>query len=87
MKKKKSNNWKWAQSSEQAKKVKQLEADFVATVNATKKIAILKKEQLKLKKTMKTFSQLDVCKEHWGPVSPNSLQLLDTLDSQPATCG
>ena len=46
-----------------------------------KKIALLKKEKGKLEKKVKLFKKLDSCKEHGGPVTQNSVDLLDNLNS------
>jgi len=62
--------------------VKKLEQDFIATVKATRKIALLKKEEMKIKKSLKVLKQMDVCKDHGGPLSPNSLYLLDNLSEK-----
>ena len=77
----KKQQWQWARSSEQAKEFKQLQQDFLATICATKKIALLKKEKGKLEKKVKLFKKLDSCKEHGGPVTQNSVDLLDNLNS------
>ena len=70
----------WARSSKESKRVRKLEADFVATVKATKKIALVKKEKLKLEKALKTIKQLEMCKKHGGPITPNCVDILDSLD-------
>ena len=57
----KQKSWKWARCSPEVKRVKKLEADFLATVHAAKKMALLKKEHLKKKKTEKTFGILQNC--------------------------
>ena len=59
-----------------------MEADFIATVRATKKIALVKKEKLKLEKSLKTLNQLQICKEHGGPITPDCVDMLDKLDNK-----
>ena len=53
--------------------------DFIATLKETKEIALLKKEEMKKKKSLKVLKQMDICKEHDGPVTPKSLYGLDNL--------
>lgn len=72
----KRKSWTWARCSDGVKK---LEADFLATVHAAKKLALLKKEDLKKKKAGKTLVVLENCKSHGGPMTPNNLDPLSTL--------
>jgi len=53
-------------------------------VKVTKKLALLKKEELKRKKAEKILKILDECKLHGGPITPDSLTLVNTTVS--ATC-
>ena len=64
------------------KKVKKLEADFLATVNSAKKLALCKKEELKKKKANRTFKILDNCKLHGGLMTPDSMKELEKLDAK-----
>ena len=72
--------WKWARDSEEVKMVKNLEADFLANIKLANKLSQHKKEELKKKKTSKTLAVLERCKEHGGPITPNSLDLLSKLN-------
>ena len=74
--------WEWARSSEEVKKVKNLEDDFFATVKIANKLAQHKKEVLKKKKTSKTLVVLERCKQHGGPITPTSLDLLSKLNEK-----
>lgn len=58
--------WKWARTSEEVKKVKKLEKDFLETVKLAQHLALTKKEDLKRK----------------GPVTASCLGLLDTLNEK-----
>ena len=71
--------WSWARSSKEANDVKKLQKDFLATVQATKKIALIKKEKLKLEQALKLMKKLDVCKSHGGPVTPSCIDILESL--------
>ncbi len=74
------SRWKWARCSEEVKAVQKLEADFLATVNSAKKLALRKKEDLKKKKATKTLAVLERCKQHGGPMTPNNLAALSQLN-------
>ena len=54
----KRDDWAWARSSTEVKEVRKLQNDFLETVKQTKQIAIIKKQKLKLEKTLKTMKQL-----------------------------
>ncbi|XP_013414654.1 uncharacterized protein LOC106176709 [Lingula anatina] len=71
--------WKWARCSEEVKAVQKLETDFLATVESAKKLALHKKEELKKKKACKTLAVLERCKDHNGPLTVKSLDLLPSL--------
>ena len=78
----KRQHWKWARGSDEVERAKQLERDFLSTVKASKEIALLKKQQLKLKKNRKTLDQLQACKAHGGPITKQSLDMIDELDEK-----
>ena len=62
--------------------VQKLEADFLATVDSAKKLALHMKhvkEELKRKKASKMLIVLERCKQHSGTLSPNSLDILPQL--------
>ena len=59
--------------------VKAIEANYLQTVKMSKKLALLKKEELKRKKTQRTMNLLDTCENHHGPVTQESTLLVDTL--------
>lgn len=74
--------WSWARKSNETREVRKLQKDFLATVHATKKIALVKKEKLRLEQALKLMKKLDVCKEHGGPVTPSCIELIDRLDNE-----
>jgi hypothetical protein len=74
--------WKWARTSDEASEVRDLEKDFLATVQLAKKLVLVKKEQLKRKKNIRLMQTIDLCKEHDGPVTASSLNLLDGLSEK-----
>ena len=55
--------------------MKRLESDFLETVCAAKKTALLKKAN-------KMLATLDSCTKHGGPVTPDSVNLLADLDEK-----
>ena len=80
----KMREWKWARTSDATKDAREIEANFLSTVKVTKKLALLKKEELKRKKAEKDSENLDECKLHGGPITPDSLTLVNTTVT--ATC-
>ena len=72
--------WKWARSSNEVKKAKEIERRFIDNVGISNKLAILRKEQVKKRKTERTLKMLDACKSHGGPLSLSNLHSLDTLN-------
>ena len=77
----KKQEWSWARCSKETVMVRKLEKDFVETVKATKKIALIKKEKMKLEKSRKTLETLEKCKKHGGPMTPGCIKLLEQLDN------
>ena len=75
----KRRSWKWARCFNEIQQVKKLEENFISSVKETKKIALLKKEEMKKKKLLKVLIQIDICKEHVGPVTPKSLHCLENF--------
>jgi len=71
--------WKWARTSDATEDAREIEANFLSTVKVTKKLALLKKEELKKKKAGKTLKILDECKLHGGPLTPDSLDCVNEL--------
>ena len=76
----KQQKWKWARTSENVAAVKAIEANYLQTVKMSKKkkMALLKKEELKRRKTQRTMKLLDTCGNHHGPVTQESILLVDT---------
>ena len=77
----KMQEWSWARRSKETSEVRKLEKDFIQTVKVTKKIALVKKEKLKLEKTRKTMDALEKCKKHGGPITPGCIDLLEHLNN------
>ena len=75
----KQQKWKWAGTSENVGAVKVIEANYLQTVKMFKKLALLKKEELKRKKTQRTMNLSDTCENHHGPMTQESTLLVDTL--------
>ena len=55
---------------------------LLKTIETQKVLALEKKKQLKRKHTAKTFTVLEKCKKHGGPVTTDSLQLLQMLNME-----
>ena len=75
----KRSKWKWARHSDEVKAVRKMEEDFLLTVKNSKHIALAKKEDLKQKKNQKSLVVLEKCKLYGGPMTPNNINILDTL--------
>ena len=75
----KRSRWKWARTSEEVANVKKVERNFIHTVKNANRLSVLKKKELKEKKTLKV---LDTCKAHSGPVTQNSIDILDSLNEK-----
>ncbi|ESO92790.1 hypothetical protein LOTGIDRAFT_162271 [Lottia gigantea] len=71
--------WLAGRTSQPVQDVKQLEKDFLATVKMAKRLALLKKEELKKKRNEKMLKVLESCKTHIGSVTPTTINLLDRL--------
>lgn len=71
--------WKWGRNSKETRTLRKLEADFLETVKSAKRLSLVKKEELKRKKSQKTINLLEKCKEHGGPITPNSIQMMTKL--------
>ena len=74
--------WAWARKSDEAKEVRKLQYEFLETIKTTKKIAIVKKEKLKAEKTLKIFKQIEICKKHGGPLTPECLDIVQSLNNE-----
>ena len=74
--------WKWARSSDEVKAAKALTADFLQTVRSAKQLSLKKKAELKLKKDKKTFQLLENCKAQGGPVTPASIDIIESFSSK-----
>ena len=62
-------------------KSKKFKKDFLATVYATKKIALVKREKLKLEQALNFMKNLDICKKTRWAVTLSCIDLIDRLDS------
>src|SRR5579872_138110 len=67
-------------NSNETRTVRKLEADFLETVKSAERLSLVKKEELKCKKSQKTTNLLENCKKHGGPITPNSIQMLTELN-------
>ena len=76
----KKKEWKWGRNSEEVKKVKLLQKEFMNTLKINKMLALEKKKQLKRKNDTKCLNLLEKCKIHGGPVTPNNMNILDELN-------
>ena len=78
----KREQWAWARNSKEAKEVRKMQDDFIETIHTQKKIAIIKKEKLKKEKSLKTLQQMEICKKHGGPLTPNCIDILPGLNTE-----
>ena len=69
--------YKWARSSEEAKKVNSLEQDFLKKVSVFREQALYGKEQEKWRKQKQVLKLLNQCKTYGGPVTKTSIFILE----------
>ena len=70
-KKEKREQWHWAKNSKEAKKVREMEAEFLRRVEGINKLCIEGKVQKKKKQDQQIVEALVICKKHGGPLTPN----------------
>ena len=75
-------SWKWARTSNQVEDAKEIESNFLATVQATKKLSLYKKQELKKKRVENTLKTLEKCKLHNGPITVNSIEEVEKLNEK-----
>ena len=80
--KERSESWKWARTSEDTLEVRKLERNFLETIKLSKKLVLAKKEELKRKKNLRLLQTVDICKQHGGPLTISSLELLESLSDK-----
>ena len=61
--------WKWASNRAGAKKVRQMEREFVERVGAIEKLALEGKREQKKKIHQKLMKNIEECKIHGGPLT------------------
>ena len=71
--------FQWARRSKEAKEALQLQQNLIDLAEDVNKAAFAAKEAKKQKKIARSFSLLDQCKDHGGPVTPDSIELLGKL--------
>lgn len=71
--------FQWARRSKEAKEAIELQQNLINLAEDVNKAAFAAKEAKKKKKIARSFSLLEECKRHGGPVTPESLALLDSL--------
>ena len=74
--------FKWARTSEEAKKAMELQKDFLSHVKITKALAVSARKAAKERKVRRALKLGAECHNHGGPVTANNLELLDTLDEK-----
>ena len=74
--------WKWARSSKQAKKVREIGKIYYQAVQVIKSLSTAEKEKKKKAKRAKAMKHLEEIKSWRGPVSETSLESLDSLNEK-----
>ena len=74
--------FKWARTSVESKKANEMEKDFLAKVKMVRLQASNAKKLLKSRRIERSFNLLHVCKQHGGPITPQNIELLDTLKEE-----
>ena len=70
--------FKWARCSKEAKEAMELQKNLINLAEDVNQAAFAAKEAKKKKKIARSFTLLDECKRHGGPVTPESLLLVET---------
>ena len=82
----KKSKFAWARGSPQAKRVAQMQNEWIEKVSDAKCLALIGKESKKKKKNQRSLKLLEKCKEHNGPVTQGTTSMLDRLtDAQLVT--
>ena len=71
--------FQWARRSKEAREAMELQQNLINLAEGVNKAAFAAKEAKKKKKIARSFSLLEECKRHGGPVTPESLALLESL--------
>ena len=71
--------FQWARRSKEAREAMELQQNLINLAEDVNKAAFAAKEAKKKKKIARSFSLLEECKRHGGPVTPESLALLESL--------
>ena len=75
----KKSKFAWARGSVEVKKVIEMQKEWIEKVNSAKCLALVAKESKKKKKNERSLKLLGQCKEHNGPVTQSTADLLDSL--------
>ena len=76
-----SHLFKWARTTTECKKVKEINKELNARVQLTKIASLQAKEQLKKKKAARIIKLVQQCNNHGGPINENNIEnLLDSLN-------
>ena len=71
--------WRWAHGSEEAKKVRQLDKEFREKLKALQKVAYEEKVAKKQASDRKFLEILEKCKKHGGPITMKEVEKLEAL--------
>ena len=74
--------FQWARRSKESKEAIKLQQNLIDLAADVNKAAFAAKEAKKKKKIARSFSLLDQCKDHGGPVTPDSIELLEKLTQE-----
>ena len=83
--KERSARWKWARSSKQAKKVREIGKSHYKAVEMVKSLSTVEREKNKKKKMAKAMKYLEEVRWHGGSVSESSLVSLDSITEDQLT--
>ena len=78
--------FKWARTSEEAKKVLKIQKEFLAQVKLTKSLSLKAKQVAKQKKIQRALNLAATCRKHGGPVTVDNLELLEKLTDKQLCC-
>ena len=69
----------WARGSKQAKEARKLQDEFLSQIKVMKSLSIKAKKEAKERKNRAVLKLLATCQQHGGPLTENTIDLVDKL--------
>ena len=78
----KKNQWKWARSSEECKRLKEMEEELKNKMKALDEMVVEAKKVKKARNTARVMNALEKCKRHGGPVTIAGIDRLENMTDE-----